>query len=44
MADDERGTGAQVKIPSILLAHFEGDKLIDSIRKAEEENEAVQML
>lgn len=41
MADDEANTGASIKIPSILLSHFEGDQLIEAVRKAEEENEAV---
>ncbi|CAD7968674.1 unnamed protein product [Amoebophrya sp. A120] len=41
MADDESGTGQNVKIPSILISYFEGNKLINAVRKAEEENEAV---
>lgn len=34
-------TGRGVKIPSILLSHYEGDKLIEAVRKADETNEAV---
>lgn len=34
-------TGAQVKIPSILVSHYEGDKLIDAARKADEDGESV---
>ncbi|CAD7960941.1 unnamed protein product [Amoebophrya sp. A25] len=41
MADDESGTGTAVKIPSLLVAHYEGNRLVEAVRKAEEDHEAV---
>lgn len=33
MADDEKGTGSNVKIPSILVSNLEGERLLKAVVK-----------